>query len=173
MTGFFNRIDDFIFPVQTGEEEDEFPVVAFTAADATLAGFEAHLDIGLTGSLWLELGGDLVRGEERATDDPLPRIPPARGWVGLRFERSGFHLEGRLLAADRQDLTYGLETPTAGYALADVHGSYSFAAGRTLHTVTLRLDNATDRLYRNHLSYIKDLTPEMGRTLKLVYAMRF
>jgi hypothetical protein len=39
--------------------------------------------------------------------------------------------------------------------------------------VTLRLDNTGDRLYRNHLCYIKDLTPEMGRSLKAVYAVRF
>jgi iron complex outermembrane receptor protein len=173
ITGFVNRIDDFIFPLQTGEVEDDLPVVAFTSADATLSGFEAHVDVGLTRGLWLELGGDLVRGEQRATGDPLPRIPPARGWVGLRFEKSGFHVEGRLLGADRQDRVYGFETPTAGYGLVDVHASYRFGAGQTAHTVTLRLDNAGDRLYRNHLSYIKDLAPEMGRTLKLVYAVRF
>lgn len=27
--------------------------------------------------------------------------------------------------------------------------------------------------YRNHLSYIKDLTPEIGRSLKAVYGLRF
>ena len=39
--------------------------------------------------------------------------------------------------------------------------------------MTLRSDNIGDELYRNHLSYIKDLAPEMGRTFKLVYGVRF
>ena len=42
-----------------------------------------------------------------------------------------------------------------------------------LHTITARLDNATDNLYRNHLNYLKDLLPEVGRSFKLVYAMGF
>ena len=42
-----------------------------------------------------------------------------------------------------------------------------------MHTVTARLDNATNELYRNHLSLIKDFVPEMGRNFKLVYSVRF
>ncbi len=42
-----------------------------------------------------------------------------------------------------------------------------------LHTITVRLDNVTDELYRNHLSLIKDLAPEMGRNFKLLYNMKF
>jgi hypothetical protein len=50
---------------------------------------------------------------------------------------------------------------------------YSFNSGRAVNTITARLDNATDELYRNHLSYIKDLTPEMGRNFKLLYGLKF
>jgi len=42
-----------------------------------------------------------------------------------------------------------------------------------LHTITARLDNATDNLYRNHLNYLKDLLPEVGRSVKVIYAMGF
>ena len=41
------------------------------------------------------------------------------------------------------------------------------------NTITARLDNATNRLYRNHLNYLKDVLPEMGRNFKLVYSMQF
>jgi iron complex outermembrane receptor protein len=33
--------------------------------------------------------------------------------------------------------------------------------------------NLTDKLYRNHLSFIKAIAPEMGRGLRLAYTMRF
>jgi len=39
--------------------------------------------------------------------------------------------------------------------------------------VTVRLDNATNELYRNHLSLIKDFVPEMGRNVRVVYSLRF
>jgi iron complex outermembrane receptor protein len=173
LTYFHNRIDDFIFPFQTGEIEDGLTVIQYIQADSLLQGVEAHLDLGLTKSLWLELGGDSVRGKLRSDDTPLPRIPPYRGWVGLRYQTNKWHLEGQLRAADRQDRVYGAETPTAGYAVANFHGSYTFAAGRTAHIVTLRVDNAGDTTYRNHLSYIKDVIPELGRNVKLIYTVRF
>ena len=51
--------------------------------------------------------------------------------------------------------------------------AYTFASGRTAHVVTLRGGNLADETYRNHLSYVKDLAPEMGRSLRLVYTLRF
>jgi iron complex outermembrane receptor protein len=172
-TAFINVIDNFIFPFQTGEVEEDLPVVNFLSADSKLMGFEAHLDAGLTDSLWLVLGGDAVRGELRDGGGPLPRIPPYRIWAGLRFEHKGIHLEGEVKNVGEQTRVYGAETPTDGYTVVNAHGSYRITSGRTVHTVTIRVDNVGDELYRNHLSYIKDLTPEMGRSFKLVYGVRF
>jgi iron complex outermembrane receptor protein len=172
-TGFVNRIDQFIFPFQTGEVEDGLPVIQFISADSQLRGLEAHLDIGVTPNVWLLFGGDTVRGELRDGGGPLPRIPPYRLWTGLRYENGPFHLEGEVKNVGEQTRVYGAETPTDGYTLLNLHGSYQLTKGQTVHTFTLRLDNATDELYRNHLSYIKDLAPEVGRSLKVVYGLRF
>jgi iron complex outermembrane receptor protein len=172
-TGFVNRIDNFIFPFQTGEVEEDLPVVNFTSEDSTLRGFEAHVDAGLTPDFWLVFGGDTVHGELRASGDPLPRIPPYRIWTGLRYVHRGFHIEGEVKNVGEQTRVYGAETPTEGYTVLNFHGSYQLTSGKTVHTFTLRLDNATDELYRNHLSYIKDLTPEMGRSLKVIYGLKF
>ena len=49
----------------------------------------------------------------------------------------------------------------------------SMQTGRAVHTITGRLDNVTNELYRNHLSLIKELAPEMGRNFKLLYNVRF
>jgi len=65
------------------------------------------------------------------------------------------------------------ETPTDGYQLLRLYSAYSIARGNVVHTITGRLDNATDELYRNHLSLIKDLAPEMGRNVKLLYSVKF
>jgi len=39
--------------------------------------------------------------------------------------------------------------------------------------ITARLDNATNELYRNHLNYLKDLAPEIGRNFRLLYSVKF
>lgn len=174
VTVFLNSVDRYIFPFQTGEVDEEgFTVVQFQSADSRFRGFEAHVDAGLTRDLWLVLGADAVRGELRADDSPLPRIPPRRLWVGLRFEHGPFHLEGEVRNVGEQTRVYGAETPTDGYTVVNLHCSYRLTTGRALHTFTLRADNVADELYRNHLSYIKDLAPEMGQSLKLVYGVQF
>jgi iron complex outermembrane receptor protein len=33
--------------------------------------------------------------------------------------------------------------------------------------------NLGDRLYRNHLSFIKDIAPEIGRGVRVAYTVRF
>jgi iron complex outermembrane receptor protein len=63
--------------------------------------------------------------------------------------------------------------PTDGYTVLNFHGTYQLTTGSTVHTVTRRVDNAADEIYRNHLSYIKEIAPEMRRSIKLVYGVRF
>ena len=41
------------------------------------------------------------------------------------------------------------------------------------NTLTARLDNATNELYRNHLSRVRDVVPEMGRNARIVYSLGF
>ena len=156
-----------------GEGEEELPFVEFVGSDALLHGIEAHSDLQITGGLSAELGFDYVRGALKETDDPLPRMPPFKFRGGLRYQHAAMQVGGQITAAAKQDRVLGVETPTDGYTLLRLYGSYSFEGGGALNTITVRLDNATNELYRNHLSFIKDVVPEMGRNLKVVYAVRF
>jgi iron complex outermembrane receptor protein len=72
-----------------------------------------------------------------------------------------------------QDRVFSTETPTDGYQLGRLYASYSFGRGQVAHTLTARLENVTNELYRNHLSLIKDLVPEMGRNFRLLYNVKF
>jgi iron complex outermembrane receptor protein len=73
----------------------------------------------------------------------------------------------------KQDRLFTNEAETDGYALLRLYAAYSVQSGRTVHTITGRVDNVTDELYRNHLSLIKALAPEMGRNVKLLYNVTF
>lgn len=76
-------------------------------------------------------------------------------------------------AVAKQDRVFSTETETDGYQLVRLFAAYTFASGNVAHTITARLDNATNELYRNHLSLIKNLVPEIGRNFKLLYNVRF
>jgi iron complex outermembrane receptor protein len=192
ITYFRNSIDDYIlrspvsaadFDARFGHEAhgdgeshshgDELPAIEFLAADSVLEGFESHADINLIGGLGLELGLDYVRGRLRATDESLPRIPPLRFRGGLHYEKDAFEAGGEMLVAAKQDRIFAGETPTDGYRLLKLFASWSFGTPQVTNTITARLDNAADELYRNHLSLIKDVVPEMGRNLKLLYSVKF
>ena len=45
--------------------------------------------------------------------------------------------------------------------------------GGRLNALTVNLENATDRIYRNHLSRVKEIMPEAGRGLTITYRVVF
>jgi len=153
-------------------EEEELALVDFVAADTLLQGVEFHGDFAVTDQIFVEAGLDYVRGALKDGDIALPRIPPFRARGGVRYQYNAFQAGGEVVAAAKQDRVSGATTPTDGYTLLKLFASYSFGT-TTISTITARLDNVTNELYRNHLSLIKDFVPEMGRNVKLLYNVRF
>jgi len=183
-TYFRNRISDYIFrsPVEGDVDfehhdghghDDEFPVIEYLAANSLLQGIELHGDVQVTSRIYADFGVDYVRGELLDPDAPLPRIPPFRVRGSMRYQVGAFNAGAELTGVAAQERVFGDETPTDGYGLLKLFTSYSWPAGRSVSTITARLDNAANTLYRNHLSYVKDYVPEKGRTFKLVYSVRF
>jgi iron complex outermembrane receptor protein len=180
---FEEREDEFDdrFNIEHGDEEGEdgdhhggdLPYVEFVGRDATLWGFEAHGDVKITNQWTAEFTFDLVRGSLNDTEDDLPRMPPYRGIAGLRYTNAGFQAGTAVNMVASQDRVFGEELPTDGYATLRFYGSYAFTTRSVLNTITARLENATNELYRNHLNYLKDQLPEMGRTFRLVYTVGF
>ncbi len=191
ITYFRNAIDDYIYREPLDEADldpgiaaeidalfgheghDDLPFARFVATDSLLQGVESHADIPLGGGLRLEVGLDYLRGTLRQTGEPLPRMPPFRGRAGVNYSRNAFRAGGEVVAVSRQARVARAETATAGYGLVKLFSSYSFGAAGVTHTITARVDNATDETYRNHLSLIKDFVAEPGRSAKLVYSVTF
>jgi iron complex outermembrane receptor protein len=157
----------------TEGDEEELAIVEFVGRDSLLQGIEAHADVALTDRVFVEVGADMVRGAVKDTDDPLPRMPPFRVRGGLRYQWAGFQAGGELLNAAKQDRVSGIEEPTDGYTLVKLFMSHSFQVETATHTLTLRMENITNELYRNHLSLIKAFVPEMGRNIRMVYNLKF
>lgn len=170
---FYYDFDNFVFPFATGEEEEGLPVVNFVQRDSRFMGAESRLGFALRDDLRLNLGMDFVDAQETVTNTPLPRIPPLRGRVGFDFRRGGFRVRPELVLANRQSQTFGLETPTAGYAVTNLRASYTVPGRRAIHQFSANVFNVGDRLYRNHSSFIKDLAPELGRGVRVSYMVRF
>ena len=171
--GFYYRIRDFIFLAPTGDIEDGLTVAEYDQATARHAGFEARFDTALHKNVWLNTRLDYVNAELTSTSTPLPRIPPLRGRVGLELRYKGLLLNPEMVMANRQDRLFPNETETAGYAVFNLSGSYLIARQHAAHIISFNFFNVGNTLYRNHLSFIKEFAPEMGRGLRVTYTLRF
>jgi len=172
---YYYNIRNFVFQAFTAltDEESNLPIIIYSQGTSRFVGAEASIETKVLPSLWVNGKVDYVRAELTAGDEPLPRIPPLRGTLGLDWRYKAFSVRPELIAAGRQDRVFDSETPTAGYAVFNLSASYTFVTGRVANIVSINGYNLGDTLYRNHLSFVKEIAPEMGRSVRLNYSLRF
>jgi iron complex outermembrane receptor protein len=182
---FHYSLSDFIFLAPTGNLEDGLIEAEYLQGKARYRGAEAGFDVALHPSFWLLFGLDFVQAETRSavttlstgavtpSGTPLPRIPPLRARIGFDWRWKGLSIrpEG-ILVAEQNDI-FPTETSTAGYGLFNLNASYTIARRHFVQVFSVSAFNLNDRLYRNHLSFIKDLAPEIGRGVRFGYTLRF
>jgi iron complex outermembrane receptor protein len=179
---FYYDIDNFVFlaPEDVDNDgrvdvEDNLPIGIYRQDRAKFVGADVSLDADLKSWLGMFAIADFVKAELRDSGQPLPRITPARARVGLDFRYKGLSVrpEAVFTGARKAGDIFSLETPTAGYGLFNLNASYTIASEHVAHTFAFGSTNLGDRLYRNHLSFIKDLAPEPGRGARFSYTVRF
>jgi iron complex outermembrane receptor protein len=166
-------VSNFVYLAPTGAIEDGLIEAEYFQNDARYIGSEARLDAALHPKVWLKLGADVVNARLTSTHTFLPRIPPVRGRVGLDVRHKGVSFRPELLMSYAQNKIFPTETRTAGWATVNLAGSYTVAKAHMMHVLSAELFNAGDRLYRNHLSFIKEFAPEIGRGVRFGYTVQF
>jgi iron complex outermembrane receptor protein len=172
---YYYNIRNFVFPAFTGQTdiESNLPIVDYVQGKSRYVGTEASVEARVLRTLWFNGKVDYVRAELAAQNKPLPRIPPLRGTLGLDWRYKAFSVRPEMIMANRQVHVFDHETPTAGYGVFNLSASYTFVTGRAAHIISFNGYNLGDKLYRNHLSFIKEIAPEIGRNLRLNYSLRF
>jgi iron complex outermembrane receptor protein len=172
---YYYHLRDFVFLAFTGETDvvSTLPIVNYAQGNSRYVGAEASVEARVSPTLWLNGKVDYVQAELTAQNKPLPRIPPLRGTLGLDWRYKALSFRPELILANRQDRVFDNETPTAGYAVFNLNASYTFVTSRVAHVFSVGGYNLGDKLYRNHLSFIKDFAPEIGRGVRLNYSLRF
>jgi iron complex outermembrane receptor protein len=172
---FYYHIKDFIFLAPTGQidEESNLLIANYAQGTSRYTGAEARLDVRLNPTLWLISSLDYVNATLTESNTPIPRIPPLRGRVGFEATYKGFRFAPEAIVARDQDRLFPTETRTPGYAVFNANASYTIAQQHVAQIISVSAFNIGDRLYRNHLSFIKDFAPEIGRGVRLTYTLRF
>lgn len=186
VSGFYSRFSNYLALSATGNARNEegelvapgsadaLPELRYLGIPATLYGFEAEGKTRLarkllTGSdtLDFEARADYVRGENRETGEPLPRLAPLRLGGALVYGAGPFGARIDLTWAAKQTRVPVNDTPTDAYTMLGVALTYKIKSGRTQTLLYLRGDNLTNEEARNATSILRDIAPMAGRSVRV------
>jgi iron complex outermembrane receptor protein len=171
---YYYHFNNFVFLAPTDEidKDSGFPFAFYLQGDSRFVGTELSFDVAVHKYVNVLAGLDYVNAE--LTDGrPLPRIPPVRGRLGLDIHYGNFSVKPEFIAVNRQDRIFINETPTAGYGTFNVQGNYTISRQHLAHIFSVNAYNLNNKLYFNHISFIKDISPEIGRGVRFSYTVRF
>ncbi|CAN5323737.1 TonB-dependent receptor [soil metagenome] len=188
VAAYYNHFNNYLYAQDTGQPSiirGDLNEFKYIGTEATMYGAEFSSELRLfnnfvvDGNISFTIGDRVVSEQEREatglvrSNQPLPMMPPLKGTLSLRYSLKNMTLGTRVRAAASQSRLGEIETPTDGYAVFDLNAQYRFDWSGSLHTVSLNALNLFNTEYYNHLSRVKDIFPEPGRNISLLYRVYF
>ena len=143
-------------------------------AETAITGLEADF---IYLAKYIRISGSLsgILGQNLNTNQPLILIPPPKAILNLELNQRKFLTKVQIVRSFEQNRLGLFETKTASYSLVNIHGIYNLdnkVSGKK-HKIALYMNNVFNVRYYNHLSRIKDIMPEPGRSFSLQYELDF
>jgi iron complex outermembrane receptor protein len=164
---FYSDFQDYIFPLDTGAEEDGLPVFEYRQADATFYGAEGEIELpvwqGEDRAVSAHFGADYVRGKLDGGGN-LPQMPPLRVTASLEYDAGPLHSVLGAAWYDEQDKLADNELPTDSYTLVDFEVTYRWERWKPGVLLFVKGSNLLDEEARRHSSPLKDYVPLPGRS---------
>ncbi len=189
LSGYYNYFENYLHAQDTGQpspRRSDLNLFQYVATEASIYGlefsgeYEFLRNVILEGTFDYTIGNRNVSDEEKElsgmteSEQPLPMMPPLKSSVGLRYASGPFSVGGQVRMGARQTRTGEFESETPGYSIINLNAQYRFSSQRgTFHTFTLNVQNLFNETYYNHLSRIKEIYPEPGRNVNLLYRLYF
>jgi len=186
LTGFHNGFSNYLYLQNTGRRNFRFPDLndfQFVGNEVVLYGFELSAEQKVVKNVLLDASLSYTIGERDSTittggnsetvQRPLAQIPPFKANVAIKYATTSYEFGSRVRYSAEQDRTGEFETPTDSFTLVDLFAQYRFTSGKLLHSISLNVSNLLDETHYNHLSLIKDIQPEPGRNISLLYRLYF
>ena len=136
-------------------------------------GLESDLKYKLTKSINFYGSISVIRGENLSENKPLAYMPPDKFLFSTELDLNPITATLTLKKVSPQKRLSEFETRTDGYFLTDVSGTYIINSSNIIHKIIFRIDNIFDKEYYNHLSRMKLIMPEKGRSIGIQYRLVF
>ena len=108
-----------------------------------------------------------VQGDDITNGVPLSYMNPAKQVLNFIYQKELIKFNLRLSNTHEQNRLGEFETITPSSLLVDIILSYS----KKNQSITIQLNNLTNEEYYNHLSKIKSIMPEPGRSILINYKL--
>lgn len=165
---YYTRFSYFIALLDTGNNiafDGVFlPEALFTTVPAVFKGFEAEGRFNIANNLDLLVRGDYVHAKDTRNNDYLPRILPLRLGAGLQYALNGFSARLDVLRAFRQNNTADNELKTDGYINVGATLAYKLPTKFNIELFA-KANNLLNQDIREHVSFLKDISPAGERSL--------
>jgi len=168
---FLNNIDNYIYSQNQNNQVQavdgtDYPLYNYIQGQSTLTGGEFTLDIHPVTNLHIENSFSYVRGQNQATGNPLPFIPPFKIVNELKYEFTRNHdhrfqdlyLYLELVSSLSQNRTDPFESRTQGYTLTNVGLGSKVRLGKEKASFFVKASNIFNSSYYDHLSRMKDIS---------------
>lgn len=170
---FLQNFDGYISldPAGTVDSNSSLAIYDYNQGGANIYGFEAEGDVDLMrlkgGVLKLNNTWDYIRGRATGSRGDLTRMTPMRIGSELEYSTNKWlaSLGGRYTF--KQEKIAKSETRTGGYFLLDANFHYDIVVKNAALTLYAKANNIFDKEARNHISFLKNISPLAGRNFVL------
>lgn len=179
LTGWYNRVDDYILRFNNGSAD------LYKNVDAELYGIEAEVSYAFSSNLTLGSSLAWIKGKNKDDDTHLSRIAPLELTTSLDYQKQQWKVGAEWkLVAEQNDVCLNSDAncggqdvrKTPGYGIVNLHGEYAAKSG---FVVAAGVDNLFDKAYTLHESrdYVLDSDPvqvaEPGQNIWVRVSARF
>jgi iron complex outermembrane receptor protein len=177
VANLFFDTDEARFRVACVRLEDCLPVTRYEQSDARFRGYEvaitARVPAPWPGRTELGLFSDRVRGRLILRHEDVPRLPPPRYGAHVGHTQGPWSLRVRYTRVEPQAYPGVNETRTAGYELLNATLTWRARVAGREAILFARGRNLLDREIRNATSFLRNFSPEAGRSIELGAELRF
>lgn len=174
-TIFYQYFSNYIIPQKTGEINFAtlLPIYASSGVEASLVGYEIENEIVFSDEFVFLISSHFTTGKIENTSSYLPQIPPLTFFGEIKYNRDNWNIGIQFNSALPQNNLGQFEESTVGYFVTNFYLQKSLIFYEWIHSISLTVENLFDKEYRNHLSRIKSISPESGRSLRGTYKIYF
>lgn len=167
LTGYVNRIRDYIYLAPVGAPGRALDSLQVLQGNARLVGMEMAATIPLPSSLSVQLSTDVVHARNTVDDSALPFVPPARAMTTVRWDERAPGRYASITAEwnARQARTFRDDFAPPAWSMLSASAGKAVLTPRGLVFVDVSVRNVLNTRYRDFMSRYKEFADAAGRAV--------